>query len=144
MTTTVTTELRSSHSSRIRRNAMSLVAAAAIIASTAFIVGGILENDSPQAGAPLKESTLGVTEMWGAIHAAYIPPAVNPTVAETPHGQLVINQAMSELCALGHESACPFAHTWVPVNPLPGLGDVLAGLPANPLQGMGEMVVGFG
>ena len=144
MTTTVTTELRSSHSSRIRRNAMTVFAAAAIIASTAFIVSEILDGDSVRVGAQRNESTLGVTEMWGAFHAAYIPPAVNPTVADAPHGQLVINQAMSELCALGHESACPFAHTWVPVNPLPGLGDVVAGLPANPLQGMGEMVVEFG
>ncbi|HUP73470.1 MAG TPA: hypothetical protein VM282_10560 [Acidimicrobiales bacterium] len=133
MTTTVTTELRPSHSSRIRRNALALFAAAAIVASTAFVVSEILDGDSPRVAQLPNESTLGATEMWGAFHAAFIPPEVNPTAAVPPHGRLVINEAMSELCALGHEVACPFSHTWVPVNPLPGLGDAAAGLAAHPL-----------
>ncbi|MEO8695167.1 MAG: hypothetical protein ABI658_16695 [Acidimicrobiales bacterium] len=145
MTTTATTELRSSHSSRIRRNAITLFASAAIVASTAFVVSEIRDVDSPLSGAQrTNETTLGVTEMWGAFHAAFIPTEVNAAVAVTPKGRLVINDAMTQACELGHQSACPFTHTWVPVNPLPGLGDIVAGLPPHPLQGMGEMVVGLG
>ena len=144
MTTTATTELHSSPSSRIRRNTIALFAAAAIVVSTAFVVSEILDTDSPRVGVQqTNESTLGVTQMWGAFHAA-APATEVSSVAVTPHGRLVVNETMTEACALGHQSACPFAHTWVPVNALPGLGDVLAGLPPTPLQGMGEMAAGSG
>ncbi|MEO5839497.1 MAG: hypothetical protein ABIQ73_07340 [Acidimicrobiales bacterium] len=119
MTTTVTAEFRPSHASRIRRNTVALFAAAAIVASTAFVVSEI-RVDSPLSGA----QRTNVSPLPGLGDIVAGSSFRNP-VAATP------------LPGLGDIVAGR------PAQPLPGLGDIIAGLPAHPLQGMGEMVAGL-
>jgi hypothetical protein len=145
MTTTVTTKLHSSRPRHTRRNLAAALAGAAIVASTLLVVNRVNDSDSPRvANHPTNESTLGVTEMYGAFNSTFIPSDLDRTAAAAPPARLAVNEALSQACASGHPDACAFAHTWVTVNPLPGMGDVIAGAgvrvsnpaSATPLQGI--------
>lgn len=168
MTATVTTKRHSSSPRHTRRNLAAAFAGAAIVASTLLVVNRVNESDSPRvANRPTNESTLGVTEMYGAFWA-YTPESTldltimngafhasnTPDVARavsTYHGQFVVKEALSEACANGHPDACQFAHTWVPApaTPLQGIEVAVAGVtlsnpaPAIPLQGIEIAVVGL-
>ena len=74
MTTTVTTELHSSHPRHIRRNAVAVCAAAVILMTSAFVAGRLNDDGSPRAAVPqLNASTADLTLLNGAIHVYTAP-----------------------------------------------------------------------
>ena len=132
MTTTTTTELRSSHSSPVRRNVVAAFAGAAILAATAIGVGRINGDDSPRVARATNESTLGVTQMYGAFHAA------------APYESTL---DITQMNGAFHAAFVP--PEGVAATPLQGLGDIVAGssflnrVAAAPLQGLGDIVAGL-
>jgi hypothetical protein len=77
MTTTATTPLHSSHQSHIRRNAVAVCAAAAILMTTAFVVGRINNDSAPRVAAQQPHaSTADLTLLNGAIHVYTAPTAL--------------------------------------------------------------------
>ena len=61
MTTTATTELRRPVPHRMRRNLIGVLAAAALIAPTAFVVNRLSDNDSRPSAAPSSGLVSGQT-----------------------------------------------------------------------------------
>ena len=128
MTTTVTAQLPRSSSHRFRRDVIAALAGATLFAASALVVNRI-DDASHQAGgvAATNESPIDLTTINGTTPVAS-GPIFDATVVSPPM-RLVVNEALSEACAMGHPDACPFAHKWVPdVVELVGIEDVVRGL----------------
>ena len=125
MTTTTTTKVSFPSTDRVRRGLIAVVAAAALVASTGFVVNRVANRDSLSAASPAHESTLDLTLLNGAIHVITAPDA--PAAVSSPLPRVVINEAASSACGTGHVEACSFTHTWVDPNPLQGMGDIFEG-----------------
>ena len=127
MTTTTTTELRSSHSSHSRRNAIAVFAAAAILASTAFIVSEILQSDSPAVGARVTNVARSRASATSSpARASSIPSRQRRSRASATSCRLELPQSRRRNTAPGLATSSPLELPLQCGNTAPGLGDIVA------------------
>src|SRR5687767_346590 len=125
MTTTISAQHPRSAPHRFRRDVIAALAGATLFAASALAMNRIIDDDSRPVGVQGATATVnpGAATPLQGIEVGVIglgPDAATPAVVDSPPIRLVVNQASSEACGMGHADACPFAHTWVPVDGLDG------------------------